>query len=85
MVFFCQKTEGEFSSDHRKTSAAIETCGAFCKNFRKGRPFAQIIPMWRLDAIMKVNDRYCSFYYELDEDYGEIAIDGSYSDRKSVV
>ena len=26
---------------------------------------------------MKVNDRYCSFYYELDEDYGEIAIDGS--------
>ena len=26
---------------------------------------------------MKVNDRYCSFYYELDEDYGEIVIDGS--------
>ena len=26
---------------------------------------------------MKVNNRYCSFYYELDEDYGEIVIDGS--------
>ena len=26
---------------------------------------------------MKVNDRYCSFYYELDEDYGEIVVDGS--------
>ena len=26
---------------------------------------------------MKVNDRYCSFYYEFDEDYGEIVIDGS--------
>ena len=25
---------------------------------------------------MKVNDRYCSFYYELDEDYGDIVIDG---------
>ena len=33
--------------------------------------------MWRLDVIMQVNNRYCSFYYELDEDYGEIVIDGS--------